>query len=340
LKIENNPYCNAENIVDGVKDKMSRSVVFKKLKELSNDNRITDVSDNRRENKYILDKNNEFNIIKKNIDDLKKNYYTLLESSLFHTQIQNVINKVNLKTSEIDNKIIIAMSFSKALNDFQKAQQLNEKRKHLIDKMADPLGGKKINNLKGSFSSEIYATIKVSKSKSKQIAKRNLFLLKKSNILLNKYEIHLRKSAYASLRYLPINLFMMLTNYILLKSAISLPKIIKDKEVLLKLNRFIYEEILEINSELAKYILKSEKNLEISNLEDYTSIEFSRNIVSYMVEVYQSYSILGLEKEIRNVLNSFNVIRGKNIEFDIEKKHVGSIIENSNLILSLNQGLD
>jgi len=44
-----------------------------------------------------------------------------------------------------------------------------------------------------------------------------------------------------------------------------------------------------------------------------------------------------LEKEIRNVLNSFNVIRGKNIEFDIEKKYIESIIENSNVIFGIDQ---
>lgn len=338
--IEKKPYCKAEDIVEGLQDKISRSVVFKILKELLSDKRIADVSDSRRENKFVLNKNNEFNIVKKEISDFKKNYYALLDKSLCHPHIVNVLNEIDHEFPKNNKSDTIPIAYKKTSDNFIKAKKINAKRKSLMRKLSNPVLGDKIENIDKTAFSESIVALKIPKitiQKMEKLAERNLPLIKKINTLSIKYSIYLKRAGYVTLTILPIYLFIMLVQFVILKSTSLWPSIVKDKEVLFKLNRFVYEDMLEINSELTKYLSKSDKYLGISQVVEINGIGFSFDTDEYILDMYRDYSILGMEKEISDVLRSFNLMRKKNVEYDLEEKVIDTAKENSELILEHRQ---
>ncbi len=341
--IETNPYCKAEDIVEGIKDRVSRAVVFKILKELVSDNIIADVSDSRRDNKYILNENNEFNIVKRELSDFKKYYYVLLEKSLVHPQIVNALDKINHSLPEIKNEPILLDTYAVALKEYVKAKETRSERKALINRLNNPFFGNKAKKI-GEFSSfeGDFAVIRVPKTQLQnggKNARRNLSFIARINSLSSKYSSHIKKAGYAALTLLPIYLFIILVQFIILKSTSIWPSVINDRDSLFRLNRFVYEEIIEMNSELTKYLSKSNQNLQISKVVELNDYRISQDTDDLVREIYQVYSILNLKTEIKRVLKSFNTIRKKELDYNIEEKVIDIVKENSELALDTKQGI-
>ncbi|MGD9672130.1 MAG: hypothetical protein AB7U98_01470 [Candidatus Nitrosocosmicus sp.] len=271
--------------------------------------------------------------------DFKNKYYSLLDKSLNHPDIMNVIRKLNLRDSSKENDKIILATYTNSLKEHIKALKIFKKRRSMMIRLNNPFFGKKLRKEKEFTKSEgTFAVYKVPKNvinKSDKYAKRNLALISRINSLDNKYMYHIKKSGYAVLTILPIDIFILLVQFIILKSTAVWPSIINDKEALFKLNRYVYEEIIDINSQLTKYLSKSNRNLQISKIVELNDYRISRDTDDLVREIYDIYSILGMEGEIKNVFESFNIIRKKDVDYNIEHKFMDIVKENSKLALEL-----
>src|SRR5215203_3242831 len=113
--IENKPGCMAEDIVEGLKNEISRQPIFDILKDLINQKIIVDEKINRREHRYFINKNNIFYNTQKEIEKFKLAYFQLLEK--YRLTYQNEYNKfinnknkfinVNSKHSDIHTSILL-----------------------------------------------------------------------------------------------------------------------------------------------------------------------------------------------------------------------------------------
>ncbi len=100
--ISNNYACTAEQLVEGLKDKVSRVPVYEKLKILLKEGVVTDISTNRRNYRLYVDRNNPSISTPQQLDDIEKRFKILLNKSETHwTQLQKTMDKA-LKDSEID----------------------------------------------------------------------------------------------------------------------------------------------------------------------------------------------------------------------------------------------
>jgi hypothetical protein len=79
--IGNNPMCSAQNVVDGVEDKLSRTPVFEMLKELIKEGSVIDEKINRRDHRFVINKNNPLVSIRKDLEEFEKAYFPLLHTA-------------------------------------------------------------------------------------------------------------------------------------------------------------------------------------------------------------------------------------------------------------------
>jgi hypothetical protein len=316
--IEKNPYCIAQKVVDGVKDDISRQPVFDILKELANDNVITNVSENRRDNKYVLNKNNEFYIIKKVLTEFKKAYYNLLKISLEHPDFVNVVDKIDNRLTDDKSIESFANVYKKLIEAHHKSNQIYAKRQSLIKKSQKTFSD--LNELSIPYEDfdkpGTIDILKTNRQKIEELANQDVSIYPEVNTLFDKYSSYVKRSGFFALKIWPMYLYMLLVYFINLKSVSVWPDKIKDKEVLVRLNNLVYNEILELNSELISYNIKSNNVYTISKIAETIEKLFSGFDEEIVIRMVYDYSILNMKNEIMDVIGSLNNIRGKDVWYD------------------------
>lgn len=92
--ISNNQGCTAEDIVDGLKNHLSRVPLYNTLRELEAKEIIQDRSRNRRDHKYFIDTSNPTILIPQQLEKIVKSFRAWLNSSA--VKWQNVNKSFNL----------------------------------------------------------------------------------------------------------------------------------------------------------------------------------------------------------------------------------------------------
>jgi hypothetical protein len=94
--ISNNQFCNSEDIVKGVKNHISRVLVFRNLRGLVADGAVRDNRINRRDHRYSVDENNLLVQIPKQLDDFKQAYFLLIDKYRERFSVPGNKNKVSI----------------------------------------------------------------------------------------------------------------------------------------------------------------------------------------------------------------------------------------------------
>jgi len=342
--IEKQQGCKAEDIVEGVKNHISRVVVFATLKDLIKDKLIIDKKQNRRDHKYFPNINNEFITIKKVLEEFKKSYDILLEKSLKHPKIVDVLDEVNMDMSSSEYMESISMHtigfivFSQ-LNEFEKATNIFQKRKSILNNLNNNnefltsfleryniFGDQKEND------KDVLNHAKSEILKIKDLLNKNFLIIDKAKLMLEQYSICIRKCGYLVLRLWPVYIFMILVHFINIKCFSKWVLIIKDKNELLRLNKFVYEEIFEINGKLIEFLSKTDILMEHPANYIKTNM-FSIYENNKTIQMIYDYKILEMGKEIFDVMNSLSKIAAKDFIYD-EEKYLVKMCERSKKLLN------
>jgi predicted transcriptional regulator len=92
--ISRNQGCTAEQLVEGLKDKISRVPVYERLKVLLKEGLVKDESTNRRDYRLYVDRNNPSISIPQQLEDIEKRFKNLLNKSEPHwTQFEKTMDK-------------------------------------------------------------------------------------------------------------------------------------------------------------------------------------------------------------------------------------------------------
>ncbi|HEY6667698.1 MAG TPA: hypothetical protein VI033_00955 [Candidatus Nitrosopolaris sp.] len=98
--ISSNQGCTAEQLVEGLKDKVSRVPVYERLKILLKEGVVKDESTNRRDYRLYVDRNNPSISIPQQLENIEKRFKNLLnESEPYWTQFEKTMDKASDKVA-------------------------------------------------------------------------------------------------------------------------------------------------------------------------------------------------------------------------------------------------
>jgi hypothetical protein len=333
--IKDNLGCKAEDIVEGLKKYLSRMTVYDILTELEKEDIIVNQKPNRRDNSYYPNKENQFVILKEEIREFRNSFNILLLNSKSNAKFINALSIINSELDLIpDKKLKTKNLILKERKNFDKACSIYLERYELLNETLDILlriskfgkfKSKEHFNKKPIYkiSDEEYLHIRYA---IKQVRSHIL----KAYDLLKRYEDCIKETSFVCLILWAIYLFHMFVSSVTLKSLTRLSSVVISKDILVKLNKEIFEEIMEINMELTTFF-SSTKMTNASNLfEDIFNLSANQKMV--ISQMIKDYSIFGLKEEIISVINSLKKIRNFNIHDDM--KMIDSMTKLCNVVAS------
>ena len=113
--------CTAQDIVDGVIDKISRIPVFNIIRQLVNDGILRDDKINRRDHRYFVVENNLLVTVPKELDEFARNYYFILDKV-----------QVCLADKDLARKRAERFRWSRKSVTPEKLLQMSEVAKHVL----------------------------------------------------------------------------------------------------------------------------------------------------------------------------------------------------------------
>jgi len=358
--------CTIADIERGLKGEIARTVIFRHIKELKNEEIILNISGKKNRNTLVPNKDNEIWLTEERLLDFKKKYLNLLKKSFNHSQMSNVVNEIKSKSEKMEDRLKIGEILGKIYSEFRYANETYSKTRLLV-KYTEKTFSESVNvnntiqefysnNLleqRDSIPSQILkeriAKIKSSehnleeKMKDSKISKLEIQEIKKlsektiSNInniknLQEQYSIHIENSGYLVLTSWPIFLFLFLEYIINLRSITVWPENIVDKKLLYELNEFVHNNIEEIKTKLIDFLSKSKNERVKSEMESIMSEINPIEKEEYFIKMFYDYSILNMKKEIIEILDSLNKIGKKNIEYN-EQNDLNKIYDSSKMLL-------
>jgi hypothetical protein len=275
-----------EDVVEGIKDQISRVTVYGTLKELLEDRRLRDDSTNRRDHKLYVNTDNLLVSVPRELEKFEKAYLNLLHNSIKRinerdfSAVSKVVGIQELdpskwnesemvkyskfefekwkKSLEIDRKKI---DFLKRATDIQ--LQSLDRRRQLLDKQ-DAL----LNKLYKKEIS-IFPTTELDELDSK-IERENTIL--KIESIRYSYDIH--EFEISLLTYGVVAIFYLLKDTLFYRSILIWSNTVHDKEILKKLYTIVYTGIANLQIHLAKFLGSPKVQLIANPVEYKNPVEF------------------------------------------------------------------
>jgi hypothetical protein len=331
--VRNHMGCKAEDIVKGLENSMSRKVIFDALTELVNENRIINKSNSRRDKSYFPNTTSEFVILKEEIRKFRNSFNSLLRNSKSNVKFINALSIISSELDLIPDKKLKTKNL--VLNEkknFDKASSIYLERYELLNETLDILLRiSKFDKFKSNEHFDKKPIFKIPDEEYlhiKYAVKKVKSYILKADDLLKRYEDCIKETSFTCLILWAIYLFHMFVSSITLKSLTRLSSIVVNKDILVKLNKEIFEEVIEINMELTTFI-SSTNMINASNFfEDIFNLPVDQKMV--ISQMIKDYSIFGLKEEIISVINSLKRIRNFDIHDDM--KLIESMTKLCNLV--------
>jgi hypothetical protein len=343
--------------------KMGRPTVSRYVNELLGDGLVLNLSQRKNRNKLVPNKNNEIVITRNLITAFKEKYYNLLDNSLKHPQLSNVIDNIKPESDKWDDKMAYGEILDRIYSEFKKAEEIYSQKTVLVKETEDAfseLANKKIftEELKPTTFLSDYDGLRLTpyeilqkkiadlKSKPmvpktyarlisesdilviKNLAERIVLNTDKINRFLEQYSIHVANSGYLVLTYWPILLFFLFEYTINLKSIITWPDKIIDRELLTELNEFVYGQFKEMKDNLIDFLIKSKNERLKGDIESVIQNINPLDEEDYFIKMFYDYSMLRMKETIVDVIDCLMNIRQKDIQYD-EQKMIDDIYESS-----------
>lgn len=321
--IKKNLGCKAEDIVEGVKDKISRRPVFDILKILVSEGVIKDEKTNRRDHRYFPNTENESLIVKNELMDFKDKFFALLEKTQQYLVLLNSTKESHsIKNLKNSKKNSIRDPIDDYIHHYDKSIRIYQVRSELIYSLIESNKIYYDMLLKYKTYPEIKfdnAESKFSEPAIKKLDERNKANLLKITEITKLYSANIKKAGYLPLVVWPIFIFMTLVYLCNLKSLIKWQRITKDKEIIFNLNKLVFEDILEINKKLIDFI---STNVTFGKSHEIIESMFGKIQVdsnNQYTQMFTDYSIFNMKNEIRDVINSLSKIKNQEIIFEEEE---------------------
>lgn len=331
--IKDNLGCKAEDIVEGLKAHLSRMTIYDILAELENEKIIVNQKPNRRDNSYYPNKENQFVILKEEIREFRNSFNILLINSKSNAKFINTLSIINSELDlKPDKKLKTKNLVLNEKKNFDKASSVYLERYELLNETLDIL--LRISKFDKFKFNEYFDKNPVYKVPDKEYlhikyaVKQVRSHILKAEDLLKRYEDCIKETRFMCLILWAIYLFHMFVSSITLKSLTRLSSITVNKDILVKLNKEILEEVIDINSELTIF-LSSTRMINASNFFE-SILDFSIDQKMVISQMIKDYSIFGLKEEIILVINSLKKIRNFDIHDDM--KMIGSMTKLCNLV--------
>jgi hypothetical protein len=113
--------CTAQDIVNGVIDKISRIPVFNIISQLVNDGVLRDDKINRRDHRYFVVENNLLVTVPKDLDEFARNFYYILD------KVQD-----SLEDNDLARKRAVRFGWSRKSTTPENLHQMSEVAKHVL----------------------------------------------------------------------------------------------------------------------------------------------------------------------------------------------------------------
>lgn len=331
--IKTNLGCKTEDVVEGLKEYSSRMIVYDILAELERENIIVNKKPNRRDNSYYPNNENQFVILKEEIREFRNSFNNLLLNTKSNPKFIDALSIINSELDlKPDKKLKTKNLVLNEKKNFDTASSIYLRRYELLNQTFDILLS--ISNFDKFKSNDHFnnkTIYKIPDEKYLQIkygvnhVRSNI---SKANNLLKRYEDCIKKTNFMSLILWTIYLFHIFISSVTLKSLVWLPSIVVNKDILVKLNKEILEEVIEINMELTDFL----SNTRMINASKFFESIFDLSVEQKMVisQMIREYSIFGLETEIISVIHSLKRIR--NFDIHDDTKMIESMTKLCNLV--------
>jgi hypothetical protein len=331
--IKDNLGCKAEDIVEGLKAHLSRMTIYDILTELEKEKIIVNQKPNRRDNSYYPNKENQFVILKEEIREFRNSFSILLLNSKSNAKFINTLSIINSELHLMSDKRIKTKNL--VLNEkknFDKASSVYLERYELLNETFDILLRiSKFGELKSNEHFDKKPIYKVPDEEYlhiKYAVKKVRSYILKADDLLKRYEDCIKETSFVCLILWAIYLFHLFVSSVTLKSVTRLSSITVNKDILVKLNKEILEEVIEINSELTTFL----SLIKMINASNFFESIFNLSVDQKMVisQMIKDYSIFGLQEEIISVLKSLRKLR--NFEIHDDMKMIDSMTKLCNFV--------
>jgi hypothetical protein len=309
--IENKPGCTAEDIVEGIKNEISRQPVFDLLKDLLNEKIIVDNKINRRDHRYFINNNNILYNTKKEIEKFKLAYFHLLaqyrlvydNEYKINTNNKNKFTNINSKNSDIDISFLL-----KKISESKEADDIYDKRYNLIVNNQERIG--KLHKLLKSYKTDTNIFLLHRSQVTILKKERKIFLSEYNEIknLLNAYYSKVKRIGSIGILIWSIYIFYLFVELIHIKNILIIPYTITNKEILLKVNQIIHSEILEINMTLAEFntiFRNSENGRDFISFFSLFPTYYDEKFVSQLIH---DHIAMNMTSEIKVVMDSLEDI--------------------------------
>jgi hypothetical protein len=313
--------CKAEEVVDGIKDRISRVPFFNTLKILIEEGIVKDDASNRRDHKLYVDEKNLLVSVPRELQDFEEAFVNLLQKSKKKTtekDFTQLAKKLGIPESNPskwnESEIIKYQEFEmkNLAESIEKSQKVVERLNIQNDRVET-----RATNLEQLFQ-KIAQMSSVSKSDfvhlGQQLAYQRSLLIESRSETENAVSSMKDLSSRMDIDTLnrgAVIIFYSMIDVILFRSTVVWPALINDKETLRKLYGITYSKVAEIQLQLSKF-LRSSQLFPISNpVEFIAELKGSRHRLSTYLLFYWGAN---MQEEIGPVIHCIS-----NISVEIKK---------------------
>jgi len=267
-----------EDVVEGLKDQISRVPVFDILKELLQDGTIIDVSTNRRDHKLYVNDDNLLVSVPRELEEFEKAFISLLQKSIKKIDdidFSAVSKRLGMQESDpakwSDSEIVKYSSFE--FESWKESLEVQKKNTDLLTSASVRI-----------FRSADKIKALLNKLDKKEILRHSSNLRELDSQIereISSLDIEPMESSYdvsdfqiTLLAHGAVAIFYLLRDTIFYRSTMIWPNTIHDKETLKKLYSIVYVGIANLQLNLAEFLSSTKVRLIANPVEYKNSIEF------------------------------------------------------------------
>lgn len=290
--------CKAEEVVDGVRDHISRVPAFNTLRALIMDGIVKDKATNRRDHSLYVDEGNLLVSVPKELEEFGKAYITLLQKSkkkINEKDFSEIASYLGIQESdpsrwlESDANNYIDFELKNAYESIARANTIKKRMANLT---------KRNKNLLERINRDTHNKLLTPASLVKQMISDTRESLSELNASIDdiiKYEV-------IFLTDTPIFIFYYLIDIILYRSTMIWPTTINNKKALATLYSITYTKVAEFQLELTNF-LTSAKIYRIQKPINHIAI-MRESLKNALPTYLHFYKALNMKSEIEAITNS------------------------------------
>ncbi|MGD1838706.1 MAG: MarR family transcriptional regulator [Nitrososphaeraceae archaeon] len=312
--IKNHPGCKMEDIVKGVDNFVSRSIVFRIISELVKEKLVENKSTNRRDSALHLKKDNILLSVQQELDRFDDVYSDLIDKSIKRINNKNfseISEKINLSTTNVYNwtdedrekfrdyeqKNIrnFILNSNALIKSNKRIKEILEENKKLSERLeSDKLS----EDDRVLFGNLMY---RLNEIRHEIIDYKNFFEDLDHDEWAKGFEFKI-------LNIILTQIFFLFSDILFCRLTFIWSNNIKDKEILDKLRLLTSDKILHINSKLSKYMNNMKVMLpEEEYIKEMIDSRYEIQIWPFSMSVYFSKG-LKLENDLKKVIEEIMIL--------------------------------